>query len=185
MIVIGITGTLGAGKGTVVEYLIERYGFQHYSVRDFLTRKLKEEGLDVNRDTMTELANKLRAEHSPSYVTDCLYDEAAQSGQNCIIESIRTPGEIESLRSKGAFTLFAVDADRKLRYERISKRKSATDSVSFETFVQNEEREMDTNDPNKQNLRRCIEMADYVLYNNNSIDKLYEQLGKILPKSVT
>ena len=185
MIVIGITGTLGAGKGTVVEYLIERYGFKHYSVRDFLTRKLKEQGLDVNRDTMTVLANRLRAEHSPSYVTDCLYDEAARSGKNCIIESIRTPGEIESLRSKGSFTLFAVDADRKLRYERITERKSATDAVSFETFVQNEEREMETNDPNKQNLRRCIEMADYVLYNNNSIDKLYEQLGKILPKTIT
>ena len=35
MIVIGITGTLGAGKGTIVNYLIEEEGFDHYSVRGF------------------------------------------------------------------------------------------------------------------------------------------------------
>ena len=35
MIIIGITGTIGAGKGTIVELLIKK-GFKHYSVRDFL-----------------------------------------------------------------------------------------------------------------------------------------------------
>ena len=33
-IIIGITGTLGAGKGTVVEYL-KKKSFKHYSVRSF------------------------------------------------------------------------------------------------------------------------------------------------------
>ena len=37
MITIGITGTLGAGKGTIVDYLIEKRGFVHYSVRAFIT----------------------------------------------------------------------------------------------------------------------------------------------------
>ena len=33
MIIIGITGTLGAGKGTIVDYLVKQKGFVHYSVR--------------------------------------------------------------------------------------------------------------------------------------------------------
>ncbi len=182
MIVIGITGTLGAGKGTVVEYLIQKKNFLHFSVRDFLTEIIIQEGNPVNRDSMTELANRLRAQHSPSYVTDCLYDKALKSGQNCVIESIRTPGEIDSLRKKRQFYLFAVDADRTLRFNRIQMRKSATDNVSFETFVQNENREMTTNDPNKQNLGKCIKMADFVLCNNSSIDVLYADLELILDK---
>jgi dephospho-CoA kinase len=36
MFIIGITGTIGAGKGTVVEYLVGQKGFDHYSVRSFL-----------------------------------------------------------------------------------------------------------------------------------------------------
>lgn len=36
MHIIGITGTLGAGKGTIVEYLKDKKGFAHFSVREFL-----------------------------------------------------------------------------------------------------------------------------------------------------
>ena len=41
MIVIGITGTIGAGKGTIVEYLVEKKGFLHFSVREFLLKKIR------------------------------------------------------------------------------------------------------------------------------------------------
>jgi len=180
MIIIGITGTLGAGKGTLVEYLKEHKGFLHFSVRDFLVEELKRRNMEVNRDTMTSLANELRANHSPSYITDQLYEQAKQARQNSIIESIRTPGEITSLRAKGDFYLFAVDADPKVRYERISLRKSATDNIDFETFLSNEKREMTATDPNKQNLSKCIKEADFVFDNNGDLDKLFEQLITVL-----
>lgn len=41
MIVIGLTGTLGAGKDTVVNYLIKNEDFQHLSVRKFLIKNCK------------------------------------------------------------------------------------------------------------------------------------------------
>jgi dephospho-CoA kinase len=180
MIVIGITGTLGAGKGTVVDYLVQKKGFVHYSVRAFLTEEIEKRGLIVNRDSMTEVANELRMNNSPSFVTDELFRRALKSGNNCVIESIRTPGEIESLRSKGPFYLFAVDADPPLRFSRISERKSATDQVDYETFLANEKREMHSGDPNKQNLHDCIKMADYVFSNNSSIEALYAQVEETL-----
>lgn len=179
-IVIGITGTLGAGKGTIVDYLIRKKSFLHYSVRSFLIEIIEAKNLTVNRDSMTQTANALRAEHSPSYITDQLYLRAAKSGKNCVIESIRTPGEIKSLRSKGRFYLWAVDADPKIRYERIILRQSETDAVSFDTFRSNEAREMHSDDPNKQNLHACIEQADEVFENNGNIEKLYQQVEKAL-----
>ncbi|RUA31906.1 MAG: hypothetical protein DSY76_00990 [Bacteroidetes bacterium] len=182
MIIIGITGTLGAGKGTLVDYLIKNKGFAHFSVRDFLVEELKKRGMEINRDTMTNLANELRANHSPSYIIDQLYEQAKAGGKNSIIESIRTPGEIASLRAKGNFYLFAVDADPKIRYERISLRKSATDNIDFETFLANEKREMTATDPNKQNLSECIKQADFVFDNNGDLEKLYEQLVSVLDR---
>ena len=182
MLIIGITGTLGAGKGTMVEYLVQEKGFVHFSVRGFITEEINHQGLPVNRDSMVTVANKLRADHSPSYIIDQLYEQAMLTGKNCIIESIRTPGEVQSLREKGNFVLFAVDADPMLRYQRIVLRNSETDNISYDVFLQNEKREMISDDPNKQNLRRCIQLADHVLTNNSTIRELIQQVSVILDK---
>ncbi|MDP4291057.1 MAG: AAA family ATPase [Bacteroidota bacterium] len=180
MLIIGITGTLGAGKGTIVEYLTDHKGFKHFSVRAFLIVEIKKRGLIVNRDTMTRVANELRAQNSPSYIVDCLFEKAVASGENCVIESIRTPGEIDSLRNKGRFILLAVDADAAIRYERVVLRNSETDRISFDTFIDNEQREMNSDDPNKQNLHTCIQQADYVFSNNGTLDELTLQVEKVL-----
>lgn len=182
MIIIGITGTIGAGKGTIVDYLIEKHGFEHFSVRGFLIKKIIERGMEVNRDSMVIVANDLRAQNCPSYITDRLFEEALETGKNCVIESIRTPGEVTSLRIQKGFFLLAVDANPRLRYERIVLRNSETDSVSFETFKENEAREMHSDDPNKQNLRKCIEMADFVLNNDGTMNELQQQVEDVLKK---
>lgn len=181
---IGITGTIGAGKGTIVEYLMEKRGFRHYSVRGYLTEEILRRGMTVNRDSMVEVANELRAAHSPAFIIEELYREALASGADCVIESLRTPGEVDSLRKLDNFMLLAIDADPKLRYERIFSRGSETDKIDFETFVANEAREMTSDDPNKQNLRRCIEMADVVLLNNENIEALFAQLELILSSTI-
>ncbi|MBR4917714.1 MAG: AAA family ATPase [Bacteroidales bacterium] len=180
MKIIGITGTLGAGKGTIVDYLINHYGYKHYSVRGYLIEEATRRGMEINRDTFVEVANDLRAKHSPSYIVDELYKQAEAAGGNAIIESVRTPGEVESLRKNEHFLLFAVDADPKVRYERIVSRASETDHVSFETFIENEQREMSSTDPNHQNVGRCMQMADFVFNNDGNFEALYKQVEEAL-----
>jgi len=179
--IIGLTGSLAAGKGVVSDFLKERE-FKHYSVRNFLIEEIEKRGLPVNRDSMVSVANQLREINHPGYLAEQLYEKAKAEGGDCIIESLRTPGEILLLREKGNFILIAVDADPRIRYERAVVRKSETDRISFEEFMENEKREMDSDNPNKQNLRKCIEMADFLLENNGDLVELNERLEKIFEK---
>lgn len=180
MITIGITGTLGAGKGTVVEYLVSKKGFTNYSVRDFLRLELENRNMPVNRDTLTAMANSLRAKHGASYLVEQLFNKARAKEQNSIIESIRNPGEVENLRQYKDFYLLAVDADARLRYKRIRSRNSETDQVSYHKFMQNEEREMHSTDPNNQNLFACIHAADFVIVNNSSLINFHRSIEDFL-----
>jgi dephospho-CoA kinase len=182
MIIIGITGTLGAGKGTVVDYLISKHGFRHYSVREYITEEIIRRGMPVNRDSMVVVANSLREEYGNDYIVTELWKQAHQEGAHAVIESIRTTGEVISLRQKENFFLLAVDANRQKRYQRITGRGSETDSVSYEEFVQNEAREMHSADPGKQNLHQCMLMADGLLTNDGDLDSLYKDIEKILEK---
>jgi len=94
MKVIGITGTLGAGKGTIAEYLVQKKGFNHYSVSDYITEEVKKRGLEINRDAMYNVGWELKKKFGPEYIVKELYKKAKADGKNAIIESIRSPGEI-------------------------------------------------------------------------------------------
>lgn len=49
MRIIGITGTIGAGKGTVVEYLQKVHGFTHFSARSVLNEMIAERKMEPGR----------------------------------------------------------------------------------------------------------------------------------------
>jgi dephospho-CoA kinase len=178
--IIGITGTNGAGKGTTVEYLLSRHNFRHYSVRAYLNQRLREAGLPLDRDHLVQLANSIRAERGPAAMAELLFEQAEQQGGDCVLESIRTVGEIEALRAKGAFLLLAVDAPAALRYARIRARDSETDRIGEQQFMDEEAREMSSTDPNRQNLVACMERADFRLWNGGSFEALYGQIEEAL-----
>lgn len=185
MLIIGITGTIGAGKGTVVDYLKQKHAFTHYSAREFIVEEVVRRGLKVDRDSMTAVANDLRREHGPFFIAESLYVRACKQGTPAIIESLRTVGEITFLRelakiSDSTFLLLSVDASLEHRYERVVKRAGVTDHVSFEKFQADNIREMTSTDPNAQNIQACIVLADIPLINDGSIEDLHTEIDQKL-----
>lgn len=181
MIIIGITGTLGSGKGTVVKYLKDKHGFKHYSSSGFINEEVIRRGLPVNRDNQRIVANELRATHGGGYVAEQLYARAAAAGGNSVIESLRSTGEIETLRKLDQpFYLLAVDADQKTRYDRIIQRGSEKDNISFEHFQEQEEKELNDTKAGGIRLLACIEMADAHVENNGDLEALHKQIDNII-----
>ena len=180
MIIVWITWTLGAGKGTIVDYLVQKKWFQHFSVRAYLIQEIEKREMPVNRDSMVVVANDLRAKYSPSYIVEQLYEQAKLSKKNAIIESLRAVGEVETLKGKENFTFFAIDADPKIRYERVVLRGSETDKISYDEFISNEQREMENTDPTKQNVAKCMQLADHVFTNNWTLEDLHQQIETVI-----
>ena len=188
-VVIGITGTAGAGKGAVVDYLVDRYAFMHLSVRGFLLEEIRRRDLpNVNRNTMGEIANELRRKHSPAYIVQTLFAQATKtSASRVIIESVRVPAEVDALRNLACsnnFFLLSVDADPKIRYSRIVARKSETDNVSYEEFLEQERIEMNNNEKFKQNLRVCAQKSDFSITNNGNLADLQQSINLFLTETV-
>ena len=178
--IIGITGTDGAGKGTVVDYLVEQKGFTHYSARAIWVEEIERQGIENNRANMRVVANQLRAEHGYDYsVAYYLNKIATEQVENAVIESQRAIAEVETLKANGGI-LFAVDADQQLRYERIQARKSSSDQVTFAEFIEHEALEMDDPDPAGMQKAAVMQMADFTILNEGSLDELHAQIEKVL-----
>ena len=180
-IVIGLTGKNAAGKGTVAEILSQNK-FVYHSLSDSLRDELKILGKDETRDNLIETGNKLRKEGGPGVLADKLIPKLSIDN-NHIVDSIRNPFEVNSLRdncSSNTFFLISVDADARLRYDRLCSRGRIGDSDSWESFVNQEKQEENNDDPNKQQLSKTMDMADYSIDNSGTLEDLEKQIKRIL-----
>ena len=177
--IIGITGTNGAGKGTVVDYLVKQKGFTHYSGRAFITEEILKRGLPVNRDNTNLVVNDLRKTYGAGYIAEQQLARAQAKGGDAVIESIRAIGEAEFLKSQGA-KIWGVDADRRERYERSVMRGTDLDKISFEKFCEQEDREMAQTEKFDMNVRGVFALADVILTNNGTQEELFTQVEEAL-----
>jgi dephospho-CoA kinase len=179
--IIGLAGSFGGGKGTVVDYLTTVRGFRHYSASKFITEEIVRRGLPVNRNSMIVVANELRAEHGPTYIIDMLYERAMVAGGDAIIESLRAVAEVRRIKELGGFVI-GVDADPKLRYERARTRGSEKDNVTYEEWLAQEQKEINPDDPTKQNIFGALDEADVVVQNNGTLEELHAEIDNVLKK---
>jgi dephospho-CoA kinase len=177
--IIGITGTDGAGKGTVVEYLCSR-GFTHYSSSGFIQEEVERQGLSVTRNQLRLTGNELRAKHGNDVVVKTALARAlADKKEHIIIESIRALAEAVYIQEHGG-VLLAIDADLQVRYERVQRRRSHKDQVTFEEFVNHETLERNDPDPHGMQKAAVAARADYTIHNNGTVAELYHAIDYFL-----
>ena len=178
--IIGITGTDGGGKGTVVDYLLQKKGFIHCSARALLVDEIQKRGLPVARENMRIVANDLRATHGNDYlIIEYKRRTDFDPTKNYVIESVRTIAETDTLKKYGGL-LWAVDAGQHVRYKRIRSRASESDNVTFEEFAKQETLEMNDPDPHGMQKDKVMKMADIVLINNGTPEELFVQVEEAL-----
>ena len=166
---IGITGPSAAGKDTLAEYLVSK-GFEHFSLSDIIREELRERGLEIDRDNLYNVGNELREKEGAGFLAARALAKMEKGG-NYAITSIRNPREVETLAAGGDFILISVNAPLEVRFKRVSERKRDKYESSIEEFKRNEAREMESGIALGQNVKGCMEMADYEIVNNGAKDE--------------
>lgn len=147
--IIGLAGTNGSGKDTVGHMLAEKHGYLFVSITDILRSELKRRGLNVTRENLRTLSAEWRRELGLGVLVDKAvadYEAAKHKYKGVVISSLRNPGEADRVHALGGTVLW-VDADQRVRYERIKaaasiRGRQGEDAKTFEQFQKEEAIEM-------------------------------------------
>lgn len=177
---IGVTGTIGAGKGMVVK-ILEKNGFKHFSVSDFLANEAHARSLPLDRVTRRLIANEFRA-HGGENLIQQVYASAVpdiEKGVDVVIESLHTKAEVDFIHRMQGIVI-SVDASLPVRYKRIQKRAEIKDQVTFEEFEREQTHQLVSANPDENNLIRAMEGADFCLKNEGTPEELSSAISDIL-----
>lgn len=175
--IIGLTGKNGAGKGVSAEYL-KRSGFAYFSLSDMIREEIKKSGCKITRETLIETGHKLRADGGAAVLAELVL-EKLDIDKNYVIDSIRNPAEVKTLKRRKDFLLLCIDAEQKRRFERCRDRAREGDPTDFKTFVTLEEKELTNDNPAGQQLLATAALADRVVDNNGTIVELETRIRDI------
>ena len=174
---IGLTGRNASGKGAVADHLQEK-SFYYHSLSDVIRHEIRSRGDELTRENLIQTGNDLRERFGPSILAERILARTDTDG-NFVIDSIRNPAEVETLRAGGHFRLINVQADPKTRFRRIQERKREADPETYEDFLVLEEREAQGS-PNSQNLIQVEELADHTIENNDTLENLHARIDTLV-----
>lgn len=173
--IIGLTGPNAAGKGEVATWLAAR-GLSVVSLSDVVRQEARRRGLGEDRETLIGIGRDLRERHGPGVLAERIL---LQLGPDGVVDSIRSPFEVEVLRQRPDFHLLGVDAPVEVRWQRAVQRGREGDRPDLATFVAREELE-NRNAANSQQLRKTLALADRTIQNDASLEVLAARVEAVL-----
>jgi dCMP deaminase len=180
MMKIGVTGTLGAGKDTLADYLVSK-GFEHISLSDLLREELKKIGQEITRENLVKAGNEMREREGDGVLAKRAI-ELMDEKKDYVVTSIRNPLEVKTLAGSGKFVLLSVDAAAELRFERIVARgRKEKDAKTFEEFKEAEAREMKSENKSGQQIRACMNMAKFTIVNDAGREAYFKKIDGLMP----
>lgn len=181
MKLIGLSGTNGSGKDTVAKLLVEKYGYVWGDATTMLGDELTRRGLSHERVNKANLSAEWRRESGMGVIVDKAVELFGKSpdAKGLVVSSLRHPGEAERVHELGG-TVVWVDADPRVRYDRIQKnaaaRQRVEDNKTFEEFQAEEQAEMQrSGDEATLNMGGVKALADVTIANDGNDISVFEQ----------
>ena len=176
--IIGLVGSMGAGKGACAECLGKK-GFIYTSLSDEIREELKLRGLPETRELLTAVGNELRTKYGTGILAQRVLNKM-EPGIHYIVDSIRNPEEVNTLRTRPDFVLIRIEAPIEIRFERIRNRDRSGDVQTFQQFLAQEKAEEESTDLNKQQMHATESMAEYQVINDSTLEIFHQRIDSLL-----
>ena len=182
MITIGLVGSIGSGKDTAAQYIIQNYSFTMFTFSyDGLGDILKKSGLELTRENLQRLGKEIRAREGNAIVAKLLWAKIeARKEEKVIINGFRYPEELAFFKENSSeFMLIGVDCPLPVRYERVRRRNTKErKAMTLDEFKAYESAATELNIP------ILLNSADYIVINDSDLNTLYRRIDAILEKYI-
>jgi dephospho-CoA kinase len=176
ILVIGLAGRIGAGKGAAAEYLKKKYKAQQFVYSDILGDVLKRLHLPVTREELQKLGSCLREGLGADVLVDAMEgDLKAAKAELRLIDGLRYVNEVEMLRRFPHNKLIFLDAPLQLRYERSKARNQKGEGTM--TLSQFKTREKAATERELDAVKR---QADIAIDNSGTLQELHAKIDRLM-----
>lgn len=176
--ILGVIGTIGAGKDTAAEHISKKLNIQVFQISQPLKDIAKERGIEPKRENLIRIGSDLVKEKGPAFLAELSFKKI--DSNLGIITGIRVLEIIDWFRENTNFILLSISADPKIRFKRSIERGKLGEAETLEGFIINEQKE--NSPPNSQRLFECMKFADYTIENDGDLDSFYTKIDKFLEK---
>jgi dephospho-CoA kinase len=157
--VIGTAGMPGAGKAIVVE-VGRKLGYATIVMGDVIRKETVKRGLKPTAKNVGKVMLRIRGEEGPAVVAKRCCDVITKGAeQSIIIDGLRSLSEVQEFNKRFKFTILAIHASPKTRFQRLLKRNRSDVPFSWEDFVDRDQREL------RLGLGNVIALADVLILN--------------------
>ncbi len=176
-IIIGLVGPLASGKGTVKKYLVEKYKAEDCRFSTILRDILNRANIEISRTNLQRVSTILRQNFGEDTLAKAIANDAKNfTADVIVVDGVRREADIKFLRELPNFILVSVEADSKIRYERMLRRNEnkGDDLKTYEDFMKDHLAETEMEIPDVMNS------ANFKLDNNGSPENLCKQVDQLL-----
>ena len=178
-IIIGLVGKMASGKGTACQYFKEEYGANIFRFSTILRDILDRLYLPQSRPNMQSLSLILRQNFGDDLLAAVIAkDVSGDIGKIVGVDGVRRDPDIKYLKVLPGFSLINIDADQKVRWQRMVARGENSDDTSktFEQFQSDEGQEAE------KQINEVAKQAKFTINNNGGLEELHRQIDEIIKK---
>lgn len=181
-----ITGLVGAGKSLVSDYFVEKGQYHFFRFGQIVIDEVKKRGLPPTETNQKLVREELRQKHGMAVMAKLNLPRIRQylTTGSVVGDGLYSFDEYLLLKQHfpNQFTVISVFAPPKIRYRRVSLRKTGPHDPDLRQheFTADQARQRDINELTNLNKGATIAMADYTVDNSGTLENLYPQLEKIL-----
>jgi dephospho-CoA kinase len=178
-VVVGLAGMPGSGKGAFRRF-VQKIGYPVVIMGDEIRNEVKRRKLEPTPENLGKVMLQLREMEGPAVVAKrCIPKLQNIKEKIVVVDGIRSLDEVEEFKKHFPnFTLIALHASPKTRYQRLFRRRRSDDPDSWGTFMQRDLREIGVG------LGAVIAMADYMIVNEGTLTQLKKNIQQVLKEAV-